>query len=63
MLKEYAVPADFIVLVTYLFTELLDGRNASITHGVEEALGRPATDFVTYAKRTAATGIWGGNAA
>ena len=60
MLKEYDVPADFIWLITYLFTEVLDGRNASVTHGVEEALGRPATDFVDYAKRTAATGVWDG---
>ena len=59
MLKEYGVPKDFIWLISYLFTEVLDGRNESITHGVEEALGRPATDFLTYAKRTAATGIWG----
>jgi uncharacterized protein YbjT (DUF2867 family) len=60
MLKEYGVPADFIWLVTYLFTEVLDGRNESITHGVQEALGRPATDFVDYVKRTAATGVWDG---
>jgi uncharacterized protein YbjT (DUF2867 family) len=60
MLKEYDVPADFIWLVTYLFTEVLDGRNERITHGVEEALGRPATDFVDYVKRTAATGVWDG---
>lgn len=58
MLTEYDVPADFIWLITYLFTEVLDGRNASIAHGVEEALGRPATDFTEYAKRTAATRIW-----
>ena len=60
MLKEYGVPKDIIWLISYLFTEVLDGRNESITHGVEEALGRPATDFVDYAKRTAATGVWGG---
>ncbi|HEX6426886.1 MAG TPA: hypothetical protein VF008_04335 [Niastella sp.] len=63
LLKEYGVPKDFIWLITYLFTEVLDGRNENITHGVEEALGRPATDFVTYAKRTAATGIWVNDAA
>ena len=62
MLKEYAVPADFIWLITYLFTEVLDGRNASITHGVEEALGRPATDFEDYVRRTMATGVWGDKA-
>lgn len=59
MLKEYAVPDDFIWLVTYLFTELVDGRNASIANGVEEALGRPAANFNDYVKRTAATGVWG----
>jgi hypothetical protein len=26
--------------------------------GVAEILGRPATDFSEYARRTAATGIW-----
>ncbi|MBO9203289.1 MULTISPECIES: NmrA family NAD(P)-binding protein [Niastella] len=59
MLKEYAIPDDFIWLITYLFKEVLDGRNASIAHGVQEALGRPATDFNEYAKRTAKTGLWG----
>jgi uncharacterized protein YbjT (DUF2867 family) len=59
MLKEYGVPADFIWLITYLFTEVLDGRGARITHGVEEALGRPAADFEDYVKRTVATGVWG----
>lgn len=63
MLKEYAVPDDFILLITFLFTELLDGRNASITHDVEKVLGRPATDFVDFAKRTAATGLWDEQAA
>jgi len=58
MLKEYALPDDFIWLITYLFTEVLDGRNANICNGVQEALGRPATDFVDYVKRTAATGVW-----
>jgi uncharacterized protein YbjT (DUF2867 family) len=62
MLKEYAIPDDFIWLITYLFTEVLDGRNASITNGVQEALGRPATDFTEYVKRTARTGEWGSNA-
>lgn len=58
MLKEYAVPDDFIWLITYLFTEVLDGRNASVCNGIQEALGRPATDFADYVKRTAATGVW-----
>jgi uncharacterized protein YbjT (DUF2867 family) len=59
MLKAYAIPDDFIWLVTFLFKEVLDGRNASITHGVEEALGRRAADFEEYAKQAAKTGVWG----
>jgi len=58
MLREYQVPEDFIWLITYLFTEVLDGRNAHLSHGVEAALGRPATDFTDYVKRTAARGVW-----
>lgn len=58
-LSAYGVPSDFISLITYLFTEVLDGRNAYITDGVERALGRKPTDFREYAKKAAATGIWG----
>ncbi|CAA0123318.1 NAD(P)H azoreductase [Halioglobus japonicus] len=43
-----AVPQDVIETVTYLFSEVLDGRSESITDGVENALGRPATSFDQY---------------
>jgi len=59
ILTGYGVPKDFIWLVTYLFTEVLDGRNASIKDGVQEALGRKPIDFSDYVKKTAATGVWG----
>lgn len=58
MLREYQVPEDFIWLVNYLFTEVLDGRNATITNGVEDVLGRKAKDFADYARETATSGIW-----
>ncbi|WP_028476933.1 NAD(P)H-binding protein [Nocardia sp. CNY236] len=65
-LEEYAdaltaegVPAELIELLTYLFTTLLDGRNAQVADGVQRALGRPPRDFADYATNTAATGIWG----
>jgi len=60
MLTNYGVPPDHIALVNYLFTEVLDGRNESITTGVQEALGRPAKDFKQYVKQTAAQGVWNG---
>ena len=57
------VPADIVELLMYLFTTVLDGRNASVGDGVERVLGRPAKDFADYARDAAATGIWGGEVA
>lgn len=57
-LEEAGVPGDFAALVTYLFKEVLDGRNASVQDGVRRALGRPARDFSDYVGDTAATGVW-----
>jgi uncharacterized protein YbjT (DUF2867 family) len=58
MLREYRVPEDHIWLVNYLFTEALDGRNASITSDLEKALGRKPKDFSAYVNETSATGVW-----
>ena len=41
-----------------LIEEVLDGRNAYLTDGVQRALGRPPRDFADYARRAAATGVW-----
>jgi uncharacterized protein YbjT (DUF2867 family) len=65
MLAEYGVPDDgvphdIVALLRYLFTEVLDGRNARLADGVQRALGRPPRDFSDYARDTAATGIWEG---
>ncbi|MFF5174623.1 NmrA family transcriptional regulator [Micromonospora sp. NPDC000089] len=43
------VPEEVAGLLTYLFTEVLDGRNAAPTDGVRRALGRPPGDFTRYA--------------
>jgi uncharacterized protein YbjT (DUF2867 family) len=59
MLSEQGVPAEFVWLLTYLFSEVLDGRNAYLTDGAQRALGREPKDFGTYARDAAATGIWG----
>ncbi len=58
MLKEYQVPEDYIWLINYLFTEVLDGRNSSVTNDIEQVLGRKAKDFTEYARETVTTGIW-----
>ncbi|MGI9342350.1 MAG: NAD(P)H-binding protein [Gammaproteobacteria bacterium] len=51
-------PSEMAWLLDYLFTSVLDGRNAYLTDGVQRALGREPTDFAEYARRTAATGVW-----
>ena len=57
-LTGHGVPADVVSLLRYLFTEVLDGRNAHVADGVKRALGRPARDFRDYALRAAAAGAW-----
>jgi uncharacterized protein YbjT (DUF2867 family) len=55
---EQGVPADVIDLLTYLFSEVLDGRNAHVTDGVQRALGREPRDFREFAREAAASGAW-----
>jgi uncharacterized protein YbjT (DUF2867 family) len=52
------VPVIFVSLCRYLFSEVLDGRNAHLTDGVRRAVGREPRDFADYARFTAATGVW-----
>src|SRR5918993_1273229 len=52
------VQPEFLSFLTYLFGEVLDGRNAHLTDGVRRALGREPKDFSDYARDVAATGIW-----
>jgi uncharacterized protein YbjT (DUF2867 family) len=56
----HGVSPEEIELLTYLFTEVLDGRNESVTDDVRRALGRPPRDFAGYVADTAATGAWHG---
>ena len=57
-LHEQGVPDDLQWLLRELFTVVFDGRNSNVMSGVEEALGRPATDFKTYVQKTLESGIW-----
>jgi len=41
-----------------LFTDGLDGRNASLARGVQALLGRQPSSLKAYARRTAASGVW-----
>lgn len=57
-LQEQGMPEDMQWLLRELFTVVFDGRNSKVVPGVEQALGRPPTDFSSYVKKTVASGIW-----
>jgi uncharacterized protein YbjT (DUF2867 family) len=58
VLAAEGVPAEVIELLTYLFTTVLDGRNAHLSDGIQRVLGRPARDFADYTRDAAASGVW-----
>lgn len=60
-LSTQDLPEEFAWLLKYLFDTVLDGRNASVSDGVQRALGRAPRDFSAYARETAGTGVWGGS--
>jgi uncharacterized protein YbjT (DUF2867 family) len=55
---EQGVPRDFAVALAELMEPVLDGRNSSVTDGVQAAIGRAPTDFAEYATRAAAGHAW-----
>jgi len=57
-LNEAELPREFVGLLKYLFSEVLDGRNAYLCDGVKQALGREPRSFHSYAAATAETGVW-----
>jgi uncharacterized protein YbjT (DUF2867 family) len=57
-LVAQGAPAAFAAQLTAMFTEVLDGRNAHLTDGVREALGREPRDVSDYILEAAASGAW-----
>ena len=57
-LRDHDVPPEVVELLTYLFGEVVDGRNASTTDGVRRALDREPRDFASYARAASAAGAW-----
>ena len=51
-------PDEIVWLLDYLFSTVLDGRNAYLADGVERALGRKPRDFAAYARAASARGVW-----
>ncbi len=58
--EESGAPKETVWMLDYLFSTVLDGRNACLTNGIQRALGRPPKDFAEYAREVAATGLWRG---
>jgi uncharacterized protein YbjT (DUF2867 family) len=52
------VPSQVVEMLSLIFEEVLDGRNARLADGVQRALGREPRDFSDYARDAAATGVW-----
>ncbi|WP_130178552.1 SDR family oxidoreductase [Cryobacterium sp. SO1] len=52
------VPAHEAEPLAYLFTDILDGRNASLSDRIQALLHRQPSSFQTYARRTAESGVW-----
>ncbi len=57
-IAESGAPEDIAWLLDYLFSTVLDGRNAYVCDGVQRALGREPTDFADFAHRIAESGAW-----
>lgn len=57
-LARQGEPEEVVSLLTYVFSEVLDGRNAHLGDGVQRALGRAPRDFRDFARDAAAAGVW-----
>ena len=55
---KQGVPEEFVSVLRHLFTEVNDGRNANVTDGVRQVLGREPKDFSQFARAAAASGAW-----
>ncbi|MFE6618979.1 NmrA family transcriptional regulator [Streptomyces sp. NPDC057740] len=57
-LAGFGVPPEEVELLIEVFDTLMDGRNAHVTDGVREVLGRAPRDFADFAREAAAAGAW-----
>jgi uncharacterized protein YbjT (DUF2867 family) len=55
---EQGVPSEVVEMLSLIFGEVLDGRNARLADGVRRALGREPRAFTDYAREAAASGVW-----
>ncbi|MFH9710289.1 NmrA family transcriptional regulator [Streptomyces luteogriseus] len=57
-LVGFGVPPEEVAGMTAIFDTLLDGRNAHLSEGVREVLGRAPRDFGDFVREEAAAGTW-----
>lgn len=57
-LAEFGVPPQETEFLIELFETNLDGRNARLSDGVREILGREPRDFGDFAREHAEAGVW-----
>ncbi|MFB7245816.1 NAD(P)H-binding protein [Streptomyces populi] len=57
-LAGFGMPAEEAEFLVDLFESLLDGRNAHLSDGVRNILGRAPRDFTDFARKAAAAGVW-----
>ncbi|MGW6528095.1 SDR family oxidoreductase [Streptomyces venezuelae] len=57
-LAGFGVPAEEVEFLVELFETNLDGRNAKLSEGVREVLGRDPRDFADFARECAQAGVW-----
>lgn len=51
-------PQHVVEMMDYLFATVLDGRNANVTNGVQQALGRLPKDFTQFSRELAMKTQW-----
>ncbi|MFF1451391.1 NAD(P)H-binding protein [Streptomyces sp. NPDC058274] len=59
-LAGFGVPPEETEFLVELFESLLDGRNAYLSHGVQQILGREPREFSDFVRETAEAGVWKG---
>ncbi|WP_217142112.1 NmrA family transcriptional regulator [Streptomyces sp. AC627_RSS907] len=57
-LAGFGVPEEEVAFLVELFGSLLDGRNAHLSDGVQQVLGRAPRDFGAFVREGAAAGAW-----
>ncbi|MFI0537591.1 NmrA family transcriptional regulator [Streptomyces sp. WSLK1-3] len=57
-LAGFGMPEGEVGALVEAFEQLLDGRNAYLSDGVREVLGRKPRDFAEFTRQAAAAGTW-----